>query len=93
MILTTKLVQPVKCCVRWPAPVSGLYCSHAKPVFSHWSKTLVTRLARRLVYRVRARAWCRPGEVAMIYLREACVSDQRGGAMKAEGIGGNGPLT
>jgi hypothetical protein len=32
IILTTKLVQPVKCCVRCPLPVSGLYCSHAKPV-------------------------------------------------------------
>lgn len=34
MIFTTKLVQPVKCCVRWPLPVSGSYCSHAKPVSS-----------------------------------------------------------
>lgn len=35
MILTTMLVHPVKCCMRWPAPVSGLYCSQAKPVSSH----------------------------------------------------------
>lgn len=32
MILTTKLVHPVKCCVRCPSPLSGLYCSHANPV-------------------------------------------------------------
>lgn len=49
MIFTTKLVHPVKCCVRWPSPVSGLYCSHAKPVRSHSRNTLSTRFFRRSV--------------------------------------------
>lgn len=37
IIFTTSVVQPVKCCVLCPAPVSGLYCSHAKPVSCHES--------------------------------------------------------
>jgi len=49
IIFTTKLVQPVKCCVRCPAPVSGLYCSHANPVRSHSLKTLSTRFFRSFV--------------------------------------------
>lgn len=32
MTPTTQLVHPVKCCVRCPLPVSGLYCSQANPV-------------------------------------------------------------
>jgi hypothetical protein len=54
MILTTKLVQPVKCCVRCPSPVSGLYCSQAKPVSDQDLKTVSTRLVRRRLYKVRA---------------------------------------
>lgn len=34
---TTQLVHPVKCCVRWPLPVSGLYCSQANPVSAQLS--------------------------------------------------------
>jgi hypothetical protein len=54
IILTTKLVQPVKCCVRCPSPVSGLYCSQANPVSDHDLKTVSTRLVRRRLYKVRA---------------------------------------
>lgn len=49
MILTTKLVHPVKCWVRCPLPVSGLYCSHANPVSFQLSKTVVTRFFRSSV--------------------------------------------
>jgi hypothetical protein len=49
IMFTTKLVHPVKCCVRCPSPVSGLYCSHAKPVFSHSRKTFSTTLVLSLV--------------------------------------------
>lgn len=49
IMFTTKLVHPVKCCVRCPAPVSGLYCSQAKPVFSHSRKTFSTTLVLSLV--------------------------------------------
>jgi hypothetical protein len=50
IIFTTKLVHPVKCCVRCPFPVSGLYCSHAKPVSFQLSYTVLTRFLRRSVY-------------------------------------------
>jgi hypothetical protein len=56
IIFTTRLVQPVKCCVRCPLPVSGLYCSQANPVFFHSRKTFSTRFLRRLEYVIRARA-------------------------------------
>jgi hypothetical protein len=46
IILTTRLVHPVKCCVLCPLPVSGLYCSQAKPVSTHSSKTVLMRLTR-----------------------------------------------
>lgn len=54
IILTTRLVQPVKCCVRCPAPVSGLYCSHAKPVSFQLLYTVFTRFLRKRMYRSRA---------------------------------------
>lgn len=50
IMFTTKLVHPVKCCVRCPAPVSGLYCSHAKPVSTQDLYTVSTRFLRRAVY-------------------------------------------
>jgi hypothetical protein len=56
IIFTTRLVQPVKCCVRCPLPVSGLYCSQANPVFFHSRNTFSTRFFRSLEYVVRARA-------------------------------------
>src|ERR1700712_2220295 len=65
MILTTMLVQPVKCWVRWPAPVSGLYCSQAKPVSLQDSYTVSTRFLRSSVYMVVARFCCGPGCWAM----------------------------
>jgi hypothetical protein len=60
MILTTKLVHPVKCCVLCPLPVSGLYCSHAKPVSFQLSYTVLTRFLRSAEYIFVARAWCGP---------------------------------
>ena len=54
MMLTTILVQPVKCCVRCPLPVSGLYCSQAKPVFFHSRKTFSTKFFRSCEYISRA---------------------------------------
>jgi hypothetical protein len=47
IILTTRLVHPVKCCVRCPSPVSGLYCSHAKPDSLQALKTVLMTLRRR----------------------------------------------
>ncbi len=60
MILTTRLVHPVKCWVLWPLPVSGLYCSHAKPVSFQLLYTVSTRFWRRSVYSCLARFWCGP---------------------------------
>lgn len=62
---TTRLVHPVKCWVRWPLPVSGLYCSHAKPVRSHSEKTLFTRFCLSDMYNFEARTLCGEGEVAV----------------------------
>lgn len=67
IILTTRLVQPVKCCVRCPAPVSGLYCSHAKPVSFQLLYTVSTRFLRRRMYRSRAFWLCGPLCVAKYY--------------------------
>ena len=47
IMLTTKLVQPVKCCVLCPSPVSPLYCSHANPVRSHSLNTFFTKFSRK----------------------------------------------
>lgn len=49
IILTTKLVHPVKCWIRWPWPFSGLYCSQANPVLCHSRKTFCTRFVRSSV--------------------------------------------
>ena len=57
IIFTTILVQPVKCCVRCPWPVSGLYCSQANPVSFHSLKTFSTTFFRRLEYSSRACSW------------------------------------
>lgn len=65
IIFTTRLVHPVKCWVRWPWPVSGLYCSHAKPVRSHSEKTLFTRFCLSDVYKFEARSLCGEGEVVV----------------------------
>lgn len=54
IILTTMLVQPVKCWIRWPLPLSGLYCSKAKPVFFHSPKTFSIRFLRSWEYISRA---------------------------------------
>lgn len=67
MILTTRLVQPVKCCVRWPSPVSGLYCSQAKPVSFQLLKMVSTRFLRRRLYRSLALAWLGPDCLATFY--------------------------
>lgn len=64
MMDTIKLVQPVKCCVRWPLPVAGSYCSQAKPVSFQDSKTVLTRLRLRLVYKFVACCACEPPERA-----------------------------
>lgn len=64
IILTTRLVQPVKCCVLCPLPVSGLYCSHAKPVSTQESKTVLMRFSLRREYRSVAFSWCGPGVCA-----------------------------
>lgn len=64
-IFTTRLVQPVKCWVRWPLPVSGLYCSHANPVSFQLSYTVSTRFLRSSVYILAACFAWGPGTVAM----------------------------
>lgn len=60
-ILTISEVQPVKCWVLWPLPVSGLYCSHAKPVSFEDLKTVFPRFRRSSVYISRTFCWCGPG--------------------------------
>lgn len=55
MTFTAKLVHPVKCCVRWPLPVSGLYCSQANPVSFQLSYTVVTIFRLKSVYSCFAR--------------------------------------
>lgn len=65
IIFTTMLVQPVKCCVRCPEPVSGLYCSQANPVAFHSLKTFSTTFFRKFEYNSRACSWWGPAEVAM----------------------------
>lgn len=67
IILTTKLVHPVKCAVRCPFPVSGLYCSQAKWVFSQFSYTFLTRLTLRLMYNFLDASACGPGVCAYFY--------------------------
>lgn len=57
IMFTTILVQPVKCCVRCPLPVAGLYCSQANPVFFHSRKTFSTRFLRNCEYISRAWSW------------------------------------
>lgn len=69
IILTTKLVQPVKCCVRCPSPVSGLYCSHANPVSFQELYTVLTRFCRKEVYSCEARTCEGPGWRARVCMR------------------------